>query len=349
MTALDPIFDTLPEVTVSGVSEPNVISLSLVEAIDTVNGVLVIEEIHAVDEDTEVGLGEYGTFRVRRYDYGLEPRATTLEIHRGQSPAWSPPGSSTTSPRRGPRCGARRARTSGAVWTRSCTLTRSAPPWRRSESGERLRDQILLDLSETLQRGSEDVGGVIDALLPYQIGIQPLDQAGGRVAVQLVDLYNPPVDTAREVMPGIDPGLELPHDNRNWLAAGIACKYRTGDGDAVADYISPSGATPMMTLQRVVASEQTAQLEVALQRIRGHNNRRSIRFTTPIHGPRYQLYETIRLPELKEEIPSSPDVWLVEELEWSWPRGARRHRPGAGHTEARSRGTTLTCRSCDEP
>ena len=84
MTALDPIFDTLPEVKVSGVSEPNVISLSLVEAIDTVNGVLVIEEIHAVDEGTEVGLGEYGTFRVRRYDYGLEPRTTTLEIHRGQ-------------------------------------------------------------------------------------------------------------------------------------------------------------------------------------------------------------------------------------------------------------------------
>ena len=31
-----------------------------------------------------MGLGEYGTFRVRRYDYGLEPRTTTLEIHRGQ-------------------------------------------------------------------------------------------------------------------------------------------------------------------------------------------------------------------------------------------------------------------------
>ena len=322
MTALDPIFDTLPEVTVSGVSEPNVISLSLVEAIDTVNGVLVIEEIHAVDEDTEVGLGEYGTFRVRRYDYGLEPRTTTLEIHRGQFAGLVAAGVIDDFAAAWPALWGAQGQN---VWRRLDKILHSdeiGATMAQIESGERLRDQILLDLSETLQRGSEDVGGVIDALLPYQIGIKPLDQAGGRVAVQLVDLYNPPVDTAREVMPGIDPGLELPHDNRNWLAAGIACKYRTGDGDAVADYISPSGATPMMTLQRVVASEQTAQLEVALQRIRGHNNRRSIRFTTPIHGPRYQLYETIRLPELKEEIPSSPDVWLVEELEWSWPRGA---------------------------
>ena len=322
MTALDPISVTLPDVTVSGVSEPKVISLSLVEAIDTVSGVLTIEGIHAVDENTEVGLGEYGTFQVRRYDYGLEPRITTVEFHRGQFaglvaldvidsfgaswPAlWGGQGQN--------------------IWRRLDEILHAdeiGATMEQIETGERLRDQILMDLSETVQRGAEDVGAIVDALMPYQIGIKPKDASGERVPVELIDLYNPPVDSKREVMPGIDPGLEISHDNRNWLKAGIACKYRTGDGDAVAEYVSPQGAVPVMTLQRVVASEQTAQLEVALQRIRGHNNRASIRFTTPIHGPRFQLYETITLPELKEEIPSSPDVWLVEELEWAWPRGA---------------------------
>ena len=322
MTTLDPISETLPEVTVTGVSEPLVLSLSLVEAIDTVSGVLTIEGIHAVDEDTEVGLRDYGTFQVRRYDYGLEPRITTLEIHRGQFaglialdviggfadnwPAlWAAQGQN--------------------IWRRLDKILHDdeiGATMGQVETGERLLEQILLDLGEILQRGAEDVGAVIDALMPYQIGIKPKDAAGGRVPVELVDLYNPPLDSQREVMPGIGPGLELPHDNRNWLTAPIACKYRTGDGDAVAEYISPEGTVPVMTLQRVVASEQTARLEVALQRIRGHNNRASIRFTAPIHGPRYQLYETITLPELKEEIPNSPDVWLVEELEWAWPRGA---------------------------
>ena len=321
MTTLDPISETLPEVTVTGVSEPNVISLSLVEAVDAVNGVLVIEEIHAVDEDTEVGLGDYGAFRVRRYDYGLEPRTTTLEIHRGQFAGLVAAGVIDDFPAAWPALWGAQSQN---IWRRLDKILHGGEvgaTMEQIENGERLRDQIHLDLGETLQRGSEDVGAIIDALLPYQIAIKPLDQAGGRVAVQLVDLYNPPVDTERAVMPGIDPGVELPNDNRDWLRAGIACKYRTGDGDAVADYISPSGASPVMTLQRVVANEQTARLEVALQRIRGHNNRTSIRFTAPIHGPRYQLYETLKLPEIMMEIPSSPDAWLVEELEWAWPRG----------------------------
>ena len=322
MTTLDPISETLPDVTVTGVSEPLVLSLSLVEAIDTVNGVLTIAGIHAVDEDTEVGLGEYGTFQVRRYDYGLEPRTTTLEIHRGQFAGLVAADVVEAFADRWPALWGAQGQN---VWRRLDQILHAdeiGATMEQVATGERLRDQILLDLSETLQRGSEFVGAVIDALLPYQIAIKPLDAAGGRVAVQLVDLYNPPVDGEREVMPGIGPRVEPSNDNRNWLKAPIACKYRTGDGDAVADYISPAGTVPVMTLQRVVASEPTARLEVALQRIRGHNNRKSIRFTTPIHGPRYQLYETITLPELREEIPSSPEVWLVEELEWAWPRGA---------------------------
>ena len=322
MTALDSISESLPEVTVTGVSEPLVLSLSLVEAIDTVSGVLTIEGIHAVDEDTEVGLGEYGTFQARRYDYGLEPDFTTLEIHRGQFAGLVALDVVDSFAASWPALWAAQGQN---VWRRLDEILHAdeiGATMEQVETGERLRDQIMLDLSETLQRGAEDVGAVIDALMPYQIGIKPRDAAGGRVPVELVDLYNPPVDTERAVMPGIGPGVDPSNDNRNWLKAGIACKYRTGDGDAVAEYISPEGAVPVMTLQRVVASEQTARLEVALQRIRGHNNRASIRFTTPIHGPRYQLYETITLPELKEKIPSSPDVWLTEELEWAWPRGA---------------------------
>ena len=322
MTSLDPISETLPEVTVTGVSEPNVISLSLVEAIDTVSGVLTIEGIHAVDEDTEVGLGEYGTFQVRRYDYSLEPRTTTFEMHRGQFAGLVAADVVEVFADRWPALWGAQGQN---IWRRLDKILHAdeiGATMEQVETGERLREQIMMDLLETLQRGIDDRPDVLAALMPYQISIKPLDAAGGRVVVQLVDLYNPPVDSQREVMPGIDPGLELPHDNRNWLTAPIACKYRTSDGDAVADYISPTGTIPVMTLQRVVASEQTARLEVALQRIRGHNNRTSIRFTAPIHGPRYQLYETITLPEVKAELPSSPDVWLVEELEWAWPRGA---------------------------
>lgn len=322
---IDPISDSLPEITITGIADPEVVALSLVEAIDASNGSVTIRGVHDITEKTKVQLGDYGVFDVRRYNHYLAPRATTLELHQGIF------GGLITS---------RVIDDFAAAWPKLWEGQKSAGVdiWRRLdkiiraddiggskdqvEDGTRLRDLIMMDLSETIQRGSDDVGAVIDALMPYQIAIRPMQEGTGGISVQLIDLYVPAVDTERPVMPGINPDVELPSDNRNWLTAGIACKYRSQGQNAVDEFVSPDGAEIQTRVDRVVENRAMAQLEVALQRIRGHNNRRSVQFTLPIHGPRLQLYETIRLPELKREIPTIPDVWLVEELDWNWPRDA---------------------------
>lgn len=303
MPMLDPI-DTIDP----GVAESNWISLELTESPDVLQGSLTFDGITTPSKGAETVILDFGKFFIRNVSHTWMPPTTTYQLHRThQTSDIVDKVLSDFNSTWDTIYAANKGKGYLEDWDKILRVDDNGRTQEEELKGWRMRDEIIKDMAEIQQSGSNDALTLIRALEPYGLAVKVETNSA-----DLIDLYNPG-GAHHTFEQYVVVGRDI--DNLDWANTVIGCRYTVAGQDEVELEYPEEGVE--VWVAQTQASLPAAQLEIELQKHHKELLATAITVIVPmVADTTYELYDTFELvDDGDDDTPPVPEgKWIILEL-----------------------------------